>query len=153
MNHFGGLLFTAVFNTNAASPSLGDAAIYVFHRRVNLVGYANKAATENLNYYAPQFTSVGNNTVNIQDITLKDEAGMVGYGDIMQLADPLGSPMENYAYWGKFADPTGTVDKDFYWANEDYTPAIKSFNPGEGFAIDNANSMDYDITIKCPYSL
>ena len=112
---------------------------------LNLVGYNTKAAEANLNYYAPQFTSVGGNTVDIQDISLTDEMGMVGYGDIMQIAGPLGSPMANYAYWASYMDPTFTVTKDFYWANEDLTPANVSFDKADGIGIDNSNSMEYDI--------
>ena len=112
---------------------------------INAVGYNTKAAEANLNYYAPQFTSVGGNTVDIQDISLTDEMGMVGYGDIMQIAGPLGSPMANYAYWASYMDPTFTVTKDFYWANEDLTPANVSFDKADGIGIDNSNSMEYDI--------
>lgn len=106
-------------------------------------------ATANLNWLGNPFSAA----ISIQNIELKDELGMVGYGDTMQIAGPLGSPQGNYFYWGSYMDPTKTVTKDFYWANQDLTPADKIFEPGEGFEIDNAALMEFDITIKCPYSL
>ena len=114
-----------------------------------IVGDLTLAATANLNWLGNPFSAA----IDIQDIELTDEGGMIGWGDVMQIAGPLGPAVANYFYWSSMADPTGTVTKDYYWANEDYTPAVKKFEPGEGFAIDNMNSMVYDIIIRCPYSL
>ena len=152
-----GLLFTAVCDTNAASPSLGDAAIYAFHRRVNLVGYNGKASQAQMNWYVPHFLSVGQTTSDIQLIQLDDGgAGMVGWGDSMQIVGPGGNPIGGYFYWDKSMAPEEyqeQITNPCYWANEDMSPADKVFEPGEGFALDNGSELEFNVKIACPYSL
>ena len=106
-------------------------------------------AEANLNWLGNPFSA----NISIQDIELKDTDGMVGYGDSLQIVGPLGSAKEMYSYWGSYMDTTSTVTKDFYWANDDFSPVEMTLKPGDGFAIDNMNSMVFDIVIKCPYSL
>ena len=112
----------------------------------NIVGYSNKAAEGNLNFYAPQFVTVGCNTIDIQDIELKDTEGMVGYGDSMQIIGPLGNATKSYSYWAGYMDPTMTVTKDFYWANDDLTPVVSSIDRAAGIAIDNASLIDFNLS-------
>ena len=114
-----------------------------------IAGDVTISAEPNLNWVGNPFSAA----ISIQDIELKDEMDMVGYGDSMQIVGPLGNAKESYFYWANYMDPTSTVTKDFYWSYEDFTPVNKTLNPGDGFAIDNAAQMEFDIIIKCPYSL
>ena len=111
----------------------------------NIVGYTTKAAGANLNWYAPQFFTVGCNTTDINDIRLDDGgAGMVGYGDSMQIVGPLGNATEMYSYWIAAMDPTETAT-DCYWANEEMVPVNVSFDAGDGIAVDNGAELAYNI--------
>lgn len=107
------------------------------------------AAQPNLNWLGNPFSA----DISIQDVKLTDELGMVGYGDSMQIVGPLGNAKEMYSYFIGAMGAAYGVTTDFYWANEDLSPADKTLKPGDGFAIDNGNSFVFDITIKCPYSL
>ena len=140
-----GLLFTAVCDTNAASPSLGGAAIISFGRCINLVGYFGKNAAENLNWYTPQFTSIGKTTTDINAIQLDDGGtGMVGWGDVMQIADPFGSPAAVYMYYDKSMNPAGEAAGNF-WGDDQMNPVDVSFDKAAGFAFDNANAIEFKI--------
>ena len=112
----------------------------------NIVGYAKKAATSNLNFYAPQFVTIGYNTIDIQDIELKDDAGMIGYGDSLQIVGPLGSANAMYSYWISAMDPTGTVKKDFYWADDTLAPVAVSLDRADSVAVDNAALIDFQLS-------
>ena len=119
----------------------------------NHVGYLGKDAAANLNWYTPQFLSVGQTTTDINAIKLDDGgAGMVGWGDVLQVADPLGSPAEMYFYWDPSMDLEGKMT-DFYWGDIEGVPVDVTFQPGEAFAIDNPNETEFDIIVECPYSL
>ena len=152
-----GLLFTAVCDTNAASPSLGGAAIISFGRCINLVGYTGKDAREGYNWYAPHFFDVGMTTTDINAINLNDGLphgeGAVGWGDAMQIVGPGGNPEAGYFYWDKSMDMSGTVTTDFFWSDDTGFPVDVKLAPGAGICIDNANGLTFDITIDCPYSL
>ena len=112
----------------------------------NVVGYNNTAAGENLNWYAPVFRSLGENTTDIQDINLNDGGtGSVGMGDSMQIVGPLGNAIGGYSYWVKDMDMTGTVSTPYFWADDSFNPVSVSFDSGEGIAIDNANALTFDI--------
>jgi len=111
----------------------------------NVVGYNNTAARADLNWYAPVFRSIGYNTTDIQDIDLSDGgAGMVGWGDSMQIVGPLGNASENYAYWDPSMDPAG-VATTCYWGDDACNAVAISFDEGDGIAIDNANALTFDI--------
>ena len=112
----------------------------------NVVGYAGKDTGENYNYYVPQFLAIGNNTINIQSISLNDGGlGLVGWGDAMQIVGPLGNSEASYFYWDKSMDPTLTVTSDQYWGDEGFSPVAVSFDKGCGVAIDNPNAYDFQI--------
>ena len=131
----------------AASAALLASAGFGEITSANIVGYAKKDARADLNWYAPQFQSIGKNTIDIQSINLDDNGeGNVGYGDVMQIVGPGGNPEGGYAYWASFMAPEGVeVDGDFYWANDDMTPAKVAFDQGDGIAIDNANAYEMKI--------
>ena len=115
----------------------------------NIVGYNNTAARADLNWCAPCFRSIGMNTTDINDIQLNDNgAGQVGWGDTMQIVGPLGNASEMYAYWDKSMDATGEATSNF-WGNEVGEPVDLTFAPGAGFAIDNMNGIEFNITIDC----
>jgi hypothetical protein len=117
----------------------------------NIVGYNNTAARANLNWYAPTFLTVGANTIDINSIKLDDGgAGMVGWGDVMQVVGPLGSAETEYFYWDASVDPLGAATAA-YWGDAEGNAVNVTLQPGAGFAIDNPNAYSYDIEIACPY--
>ena len=110
-----------------------------------VVGYNNTAARGNLNWYAPCFRSIGFNTTDINDIQLSDNgAGMVGWGDTMQIVGPLGNPSEVYSYWDKSMNPAGESAGNF-WANDMVESVDVTFDEGDGVAIDNSNEYEFNI--------
>ena len=110
-----------------------------------VVGYLGKDAVANLNWYAPQFTDVGKTTTDINAIKLDDGgAGMVGWGDVLQVADPLGSPAASYLYWDPSMDPAEEAT-ECYWGDGDCNPVDVSFDKADGFAFDNMNAMEFKI--------
>ena len=109
----------------------------------NVVGYTTKAAGANLNWYAPQFFTVGANTTDINDIKLDDGGtGTVGWGDSMQIVGPLGNPSEMYFYWDPSSDPTGAAT-GYYWGDDAGNAVAVSFDAGDGIAIDNMNGLAF----------
>ena len=121
------------------------------HPPSSIVGYNNTAARANLNWYAPQFLTVGANTTDINAIQLDDDgAGTVGWGDTMQIVGPLGSASVIYYYYDKSMNPAGEEAGNF-WGDEGLTPVDVSLQPGAGFAIDNPNDLTFNIEIACPY--
>ena len=92
---------------------------------------------------------MGVNTTDINDIQLNDDgAGMVGWGDSMQIVGPLGNASEMYSYYDKSLHPSGTATKN-YWGDDNMDPVTVTLQPGAGFAIDNANGLTFDVVIKC----
>ncbi len=117
----------------------------------NVVGYYNTAARENFNWYAPMFLTAGANTTDINAIQLDDGGmGMVGWGDSMQIVGPLGNATAAYMYYDKSMNPAGEEAGNF-WGDETLAPVNVTLQPGEGFAIDNANGLVFNIEIACPY--
>ena len=103
-------------------------------------------AGEALNFSGNPFSA----PININNVQLDDGgAGMVGYGDNMQIVSPYGNPEAVYCYWDAMYGSTG---KNF-WGDEGANPVNVNFNPGDGFAIDNSAEMEFDIVITPPYSL
>ena len=89
------------------------------------------------------------NTTDINDIQLNDNgAGQVGWGDSMQIVGPLGSASEMYSYYDKTMNPAGEEAGNF-WGDENLEPVAVNLAPGAGFAIDNANGYEFNITIDC----
>ena len=108
----------------------------------NVVGYASANVASYFNFYTPQFFDVGFNTTSIQNINLFDGGtGVVGAGDSMQIVDPLGGPLAAYMYWNRaYFGGTG-----LYWSDETMADADVSFDQGDGFTIDNANSLEFAV--------
>ena len=115
------------------------------HPPSSIVGYFGKNAAENLNWYTPQFTSIGKTTTDINAIQLDDGgAGMVGWGDVMQIADQFGSPAAVYMYYDKSMNPAGEAAGNF-WGDDQMNPVDVSFDKAAGFAFDNANAIEFKI--------
>ena len=115
------------------------------------MGYNNTTARGNLNWYAPVFRTIGYNTTDINDINLNDGGvSTVGWGDSMQIVGPLGNASAMYFYWDKSIDVTQTATT-YYWGDDTGTAVNVTLDPGAGFAIDNANSLTFNIKIACPY--
>ena len=104
-------------------------------------------ARANLNWCGNPFPAA----ININAVQLNDGGmGMVGWGDSMQIVGPLGNASTTYAYWDKSMNPNGEEAGNF-WADDTLMPVDVTFQPGEGFAIDNANGLEFNIEIACPY--
>ena len=111
----------------------------------NIVGYNNTTARADLNWYAPCFRSIGMNTTDINDIQLNDDgAGLVGWGDNMQIVGPLGNASDAYFYYDKSVNPAGEEAGNF-WGNDFGEPVDVSFDEGDGIAIDNPNAYEFNI--------
>ena len=112
----------------------------------NVVGYNNTEARANLNWYAPQFLTVGANTIDINSITLDDGgAGMVGWGDVMQIVGPKGNPIADYFF---FSDPSMDLSGKAtgpFWSDAAGNMVSVSFESGAGIAIDNMNGYEFSI--------
>jgi hypothetical protein len=131
---------TAIVGTTVMADSLVSSSV---------VGYNNTAARGNLNWYAPCFRSIGFNTTDINDIQLNDGgAGMVGWGDSMQIVGPLGNASEMYFYYDKSVNPNGESAGNF-WGDDMGMPVDVQLAPGAGFAIDNMNGLTFNIKIEC----
>ena len=110
-----------------------------------VVGYNNTAARADLNWYAPQFLTVGANTIDIQSIKLDDGGAMaVGWGDVMQVVGPKGNAEAAYFYWDPSIDITGTATT-YYWGDDAGTAVAVSFDSGDGIAFDNMNGLEFSI--------
>ena len=132
-------------NSSCATVSFAELA------SANIVGYNNTAARANLNWYAPQFLTVGANTTDINSIKLDDGGAMtVGWGDSMQIVGPLGNAETMYFYWDASMDPTATATTA-YWGDDACNAVNVTLQPGAGFAIDNASELTFNIEIACPY--
>ena len=108
----------------------------------NLVSFA---ARENLNWSGNPFPV----TISINSVQLDDNgAGMVGWGDSMQIVGPLGNASEAYFYWDKSMNPNGE-DAGNFWADDNLDPIDLTLAPGAGFAIDNMNGLTFNIKIEC----
>ena len=110
-----------------------------------VVGYNNTAARANLNWYAPQFLTVGANTIDINSIKLDDAGAMsVGWGDVMQIVGPYGNAEGAYFYWDPSVDPKGEATT-YYWGDDAGNAVAASFDSGDGIAIDNAAELTFNI--------
>ena len=100
------------------------------------------------------FTYLGNPfpaPIHINAIQLKDELGMVGWGDSMQIVGPLGNAEAMYSFWSDPSmDLSGKATGPF-WSDGDGNSVDVTLQPGAGFAIDNAAELTFDIEIACPY--
>ena len=103
------------------------------------------AARANLNWSGNPFPM----PISINAVQLDDGgAGMVGWGDSMQIVGPLGNASAVYSYWDKSMNPAGAEAGNF-WGDELGAPVDVTLAAGAGFAIDNANGLTFDITIDC----
>ena len=127
-------------NSSCATVSFAELA------SANVVGYNNTAARADLNWYAPQFLTVGANTIDINAITLDDGGlGFVGWGDTMKIVGPLGSASQMYFFYSDPSmDLSGKATGPF-WSNTDGNSVQVSFASGDGIAIDNVNAYEYAI--------
>ena len=103
------------------------------------------AARADLNWSGNPFPM----SISINAIQLDDGgAGMVGWGDSMQIVGPLGNASESYAYWDKTMNPAGE-DAGNFWGDVTGVPVSVNLAAGAGFAIDNMNGLTFDIKISC----
>ena len=104
-----------------------------------------KDSAADLNWYTPQFLSVGQTTTDINAIKLDDGgSGMVGWGDVLQIAGPLGPAIAVYMYWDPSMDPEQKAT-EFYWGDDGSNPVDVSFDKADGFAFDNPNGTEFKI--------
>ncbi len=108
-------------------------------------------ARANFNWTGNPFPAAINiNAIQLNDGTPTGEMPTVGWGDTMQIVGPLGSAETIYFYFDKSMNPAGEEAGNF-WGDEMGTPVNVTIEPGAGFAIDNMNSLTFNIEIACPY--
>ena len=109
-----------------------------------------------LNWAGNPFSApISINAITLDDGKIGTEDQMVGWGDPMQIVSPNGDPLKTYFFWDPSMDITEQA-KTFYWGDGEGTPVDVTFQPGDGFAIENGTTSEfteYDIKIACPYSL
>lgn len=89
--------------------------------------------------------------IKLSAIVLNDnEAGSVGWGDVLQIVGPKGSADFAYFYWDPSMDPEEKATVA-YWGDDGCNVVDVTLQPGAGFAIDNMNGLEFDIEIACPY--
>ena len=109
------------------------------------------AARANLNWCGNPFPAPINiNAIQLNDGTLPGDMPAVGWGDSMQIVGPLGNASVAYMYYDKSMNPAGEKAGNF-WGDETGAPVNVTIDPGAGFAIDNMNSLTFNIEIACPY--
>lgn len=115
----------------------------------NIVGYTKKTSTSGFNWYAPMFTGVGLNTIDIQDIILSGDA--VGFGgENIQILDEGGATVTMFIYMDGEMSGLGET----CWLDDNMAKATYSFAAGAGFMIDTGDEgAGYTVTIKAPYTL
>ena len=89
--------------------------------------------------------------IDIQDITITDDAGAVGWGgENIQILDEGGATATMFIYLDGEMSGLGET----CWLNDDMEKATFSFAPGDGFMIDTGDSgAGYTVKIKAPYTL
>ena len=114
------------------------------------------AAHGGLNWAGNPFSApISINAITLDDGKIGTEDQTVGWGDMMQIVGPGGNAQKVYCFWDPSMDETEQA-KTFYWGDADCKPVDVTFQPGDGFAIENGSADDYieyDIKIACPYSL
>ena len=90
-------------------------------------------------------------TIDIQDITITDDAGAVGWGsENIQILDAGGATTTSFFYY----DPGMTGLDTICWVDDDFAAVSYAFAAGDGFLIDTGDDgAGYTVTIKAPYTL
>ena len=105
------------------------------------------AAGADLNWSGNPFPEA----ISLNAVTLDDgNVGTVGYGDTLQIVGPQGNASAIYYYWDKDMDPEKKAE-GFYWGDAGCKAVTVSLEPGDGFAIDNASQLAFDVKIARPY--
>ncbi len=113
----------------------------------NTVGFDTLTSQAGFNWIAPEFLSVGMNTVDIQSIQLTGQAIDPNGGDQIQFLDDGGATETSYG-WILKADSGAAKDG---WFDEDaWELAEVTIDAGQGVMISTQNS---DVEISIPAAL
>ena len=114
------------------------------------------AAHGGLNWSGNPFSApISINAITLDDGNIGTEDQMVGWGEPMQIVGPGGNAQMVYFFYDPSLDPDEKATT-FYWGDSEGHAVDVTFQPGDGFAIENGSADDYtayDIKIACPYSL
>ena len=114
----------------------------------NVVGYMGSASGDNNNFLTIQFSAVGFNTSDIQQIKLSDGGAMsIGWGgENFSVWEGVPTVAEGSAfmYNDPSMDPSGEA-QDYYWGDADFNLAKFSVAPGQAVVIDCV--ADLNITV------
>ena len=100
----------------------------------NIVGYTTKTTTSGFNWYAPMFTGVGEDFIDIQDITLSGDS--VGWGsENIQVLDEGGATVAMFIYLDGEMSGLGET----CWLNDEMEKASFSIATGDGIMVDTGD--------------
>lgn len=95
------------------------------------------------NWTCGTFDSVGGGNISITQITLDDDGQYLLADNALQVVDSDGYTAEYYFY-------TEVGSGVFQWVDENWAPADREFSAGEGFLIENLDSIKAKITGQVP---
>ncbi|MBR3086008.1 MAG: hypothetical protein IKH04_06350 [Kiritimatiellae bacterium] len=111
----------------------------------NVVGYtAREDGVDGYNWTCGTFDAVGGGNISINQITLDDGGQYYIMDNCLQVVDADGYTAESYYY----TDVGGA----YQWLDENSDSADRTFAPGEGFLIENLDSIKVKITGQVPES-
>lgn len=110
----------------------------------NIVGYtAREDGVDGYNWTCGTFDAVGGGNISISQITLDDEGSYSISDNALQVLDSDAYTAEGYFY-------TEIGNGVFQWLDENSDPADRVFSAGEGFLIENLDSIKVKITGQVP---
>ena len=109
---------------NCTLPKLTPAFPTLYANKNN-VGYTTKTTTSGFNWYAPMFTSVGLNTIDIQDIKLTGDD--LDYVANIQILDEGGALTTQFIFDGEG------------WLDDNFAPAEATISFADGILIDTGD--------------
>ena len=119
----------------------------------NVVGYTGGTTGADNNFITIPFTSVGDNTSDIQQIKLSDGgAGTLGYGtEYLSVWAGVPSVVEGseYYYWDPMYDPTSTAT-GYYWGDSAGNKTAFSIALGQGVVINCAEDLSVTTAGQVP---
>lgn len=117
----------------------------------NIVGFISTPSVEGFNWVAPDFNTVGADTIALSNISISDgNQGGIGWGtEILQILDDGGAVIGQYFYNDPAMDPDG-VQTGYYWGDETSAAVEANLSAGEAYLLYTAGQVEYIITGQVP---
>ena len=121
----------------------------------NVVGYTGGTTGADNNFITIPFTSVGDNTSDIQQIKLSDGgAGTIGWGtETFSVWEGVPTVVDGsgFTYWDASQDPSGEAT-DYYWGDDVGAKASFSIAPGQAVVVNCAEDLSVTTAGEVPVS-